>query len=93
MRLKDYITEEKKLKVGDYVMQKQSDYNIFALLVSQLKNGAFKAVICHTDRPGPAILGSTKGWYPPPVKIGKMKIDRDTLGRIHKKAEKHGYTR
>jgi len=84
MRLQNYINEA-SLKVGDYIVQKQSDYNIYALIIGQLKNGAFKVISKSEGTPGPAKIGSTKGWYPAPTKVGKMKIDGDTLSRIHKK--------
>jgi len=87
MRLTQYITED-SLKVGDYVVQKQSDYNIYALIITQQKNGSFKVVSKSEDTAGPAKIGSMKGWYPSPVKIDKNKIPPKILDKIHKKAGK-----
>lgn len=85
MRFKNYLIEKVKFEIGDYIKQKGSDYEIYGKVISQLKNGSYKAKIFTSHNgsfAGKAVQKSLKGWYPDPIKINKKEIPEKILTKI-----------
>ena len=68
------------MKIGDYIEQKNTDTT--ALIIEELKNGSFKALV--HDYRGRIIKKSISGWYPAPVVINKDIISPKILNKIDK---------
>lgn len=92
MKFYNFLNEE-KFNVGDWVIQKKSDYNIYGLLVAQLKNGGFKAIVGNdsdTKYIVPATK-STKNWYPQPIKVSEKDVPDKLFKKILDKKKEMGY--
>jgi len=82
----DYIMNEKlTFNIGDYIMQKGSDFESFGVVTKELKNGSYyaKVFVSHDgSTAGKAKQKSLAGWFPIPVKIDKKKIPSKILKKL-----------
>jgi len=84
MKFKEYLNEE-SFKIGDYVYQKGSDYELYGVITKQLKNGSFYAstyTSYNGSTSGKAVQKSMKSWHPPAKKIDKNKIPSKILQKL-----------
>ena len=87
MGLREYLTEE-SFKIGDWISQKRSNATAYALIVGEQKKG-FKTVYIDDDRPI-AVIKTTSGWYPTPVKISEKDVPEKLLKKLMTKKQKMG---
>ena len=67
------------MKVGDYIEQKNTE--TIALVIEELKNGAFKVLAY--DWRGRVIQKTTSGWYPAPVVIDETAVPAKIIEKIN----------
>jgi len=89
MKFRDYLTEE-SFKEGDWIQQKRNDATAYALLISKNKNNSFKSIYIDDDRPV-AVIKSTKGWFPEPIKIKEEDIPEKLKKKILDKKKKMNF--
>jgi hypothetical protein len=76
-------------KPGDYIYQQLvEDNSIYARVISELKNGAYKVVAIGGWSRG-AVIKSTKGWYPQPKLIKESDVPDKYRKAIAKKYNKY----
>lgn len=83
------IREGDGWSAGKWVVQKHPDFNIYMLLVSQLKNGGWSAITISDDRPV-AAKKSIKNAYPTPSLIDEKDIPPKLKAKVEKKMNQLG---
>jgi len=69
------------MKVGDYVYQDHTEAT--ALLVEELKNGSFKAIV--HDWRGRSVVKSISGWYPAPRVVDPATVPDEVKAKINRR--------
>ena len=89
MKFLNYLNEISGLKVGQWIVQKRSNANEYAIIIDKLLNNEWSVISIDDERMKPA-KKSTKGWYPAPVVISSKDVPVNIKKKMIAELKKRG---